>query len=283
MTIEALEKELKFGQLQSLYLLYGEELYLLESNLKRIKTLFGECVKGINFIMIDEQNVSEIISDIETPSFGYEKKLIIARNTGLFKKEGKRKIIRVMAKTIDIELQKQLDKPQAWFCKYFPARIRNVSEREIADRKLVFDFKDGRAYEEVAQRTAANMTERYGTSCTNIVFSPVPASTDKKNEIRYKAFCQRVCELTGAINGYDHVSVSGERLTIHENRKAEKEVRKVNVIEFDSAFFNGRSVVVFDDVITKGLSYATYANQLESLGANVLGGIFLARTHYKVK
>lgn len=52
-----------------------------------------------------------------------------------------------MAKTIDIELQKQLDKPQAWFCKYFPARIRNVSEREIADRKLVFDFKDGRAYE----------------------------------------------------------------------------------------------------------------------------------------
>ena len=91
MTIENLEKELKSGQLQSLYLLYGEELYLLETNLKKIKTLFGECVKGINFIMIDEQNVPEIISDIETPSFGYEKKLKIARNTGLFKKEGKKK------------------------------------------------------------------------------------------------------------------------------------------------------------------------------------------------
>ena len=91
MTIENLEKELKSGQLQSLYLLYGEELYLLETNLKKIKTQFGECVKGINFIMIDEQNVPEIISDIETPSFGYEKKLIIARNTGLFKKEGKKK------------------------------------------------------------------------------------------------------------------------------------------------------------------------------------------------
>ena len=92
MTIENLEKELKDGQLQSLYLLYGEELYLLESNLKRIRNLFGECIKGINYIMIDEQNVSEIISDIETPSFGYEKKLIIARNTGLFKKEAKKKI-----------------------------------------------------------------------------------------------------------------------------------------------------------------------------------------------
>lgn len=188
-----------------------------------------------------------------------------------------------MAKTIDIELQKQLDKPQTWFCKYFPARIRNVGEREIADRKLVFDFKDGRAYEEVARRTATAMTERYGATCADIVFSPVPASTREKNEIRYKAFCQMVCELTGAINGYDHVSVCGDRMTVHENRKAERDVRNADVIEFDPAFFSGKMVVVFDDVITKGLSYAMYANRLESLGANVLGGVFLARTHYKVR
>ena len=79
-----------------------------------------------------------------------------------------------MAKTIDIELQKQLDKPQAWFCKYFPARIRNVSEREIADRKLVFDFKDGRAYEEVAQRTAANMTEQSSEKPMLVIRSELP-------------------------------------------------------------------------------------------------------------
>ena len=91
MTIDNLEKELKMGKLNSIYLLYGEELFLLENCLKKIKGLFGECVKGINYILIDEQNVSEIINDIETPSFGYEKKLIIAKNTGLFKKEGKKK------------------------------------------------------------------------------------------------------------------------------------------------------------------------------------------------
>ena len=34
----------------------------------------------------------EIISDLETPSFGFEKKLIIAKNTGLFKKEGRKKV-----------------------------------------------------------------------------------------------------------------------------------------------------------------------------------------------
>ena len=81
-SIENLEKELKNGKLQSLYLLYGEELFLLESSLKKIKTLFGECIKGINYISIDETNYNDLITNMETPSFGYEKKLIIARNTG---------------------------------------------------------------------------------------------------------------------------------------------------------------------------------------------------------
>lgn len=91
LSIENLEKELKNGELQSLYLLYGEELFLLESSLKKIKRLFGEAIKGINYINIDETNCNELIADMETPSFGYERKLIIARNTGLLKKEGKRK------------------------------------------------------------------------------------------------------------------------------------------------------------------------------------------------
>lgn len=76
-----------------------------------------------------------------------------------------------MAHKNDYQIQKQLDKPQTWFCKYYPARIRNVGEKEIADRQLVFDFKDGRAYEEVAQRTAENMLTLYGKGCVNIVFA----------------------------------------------------------------------------------------------------------------
>ena len=35
--------------------------------------------------------MNELIQDIETPAFGYEKKMIIIRNSGLLKKEGKRK------------------------------------------------------------------------------------------------------------------------------------------------------------------------------------------------
>lgn len=41
------------------------------------------------------------------------------------------------------------------------------------------------------------------------VFTCIPASTAEKNETRYKAFSEKVCELTGAINAYDHIKVSG--------------------------------------------------------------------------
>ncbi len=90
-SIENLEKELNNKELKSLYLFFGEEKYIIEKNTKKIKNIFGETIKGINYVLIDETNVGTIISEIETPSFGYNKKLIIAKNTGLLKKETKRK------------------------------------------------------------------------------------------------------------------------------------------------------------------------------------------------
>ena len=91
MKVEELEKKLKQEELNSLYLLYGEEKFLLETSLKKIKKLFGETLKGVNYITIDETNIGEIIPNIETPSFGFEKKLIVAKGTGIFKKESKKK------------------------------------------------------------------------------------------------------------------------------------------------------------------------------------------------
>ena len=58
---------------------------------------------------------------------------------------------------MDESIRKQLEKPQTWFCKYFPKRIQNVGEKEIADRQMVYDFKDGRSHEAVAQMTAARI------------------------------------------------------------------------------------------------------------------------------
>ena len=73
----------------AIYLFYGEETYLLETRVKKIRREYQQLILGINFIQIDDTNAEELIADLETPAFGFDKKLIIAKNTGLFKKEKK--------------------------------------------------------------------------------------------------------------------------------------------------------------------------------------------------
>ena len=84
--IKDIEKELK-----PLYLIYGEEQYLVDTAVNKIKKKFGEKVLGINYVLIDETGINDIIQNIEMPSFGYDKKLIIVKNSGLLKKDGRKK------------------------------------------------------------------------------------------------------------------------------------------------------------------------------------------------
>ena len=74
-SVEKLEGELNNGKLNSMYILFGEELFLLESSLNKIKNIFGEKIRGINYIVIDDTNLAELISDMETPAFRLSKKI----------------------------------------------------------------------------------------------------------------------------------------------------------------------------------------------------------------
>ena len=151
MKIEELEKELKQGRLQALYALYGEETFLLENCVKNIKKLFGEKITGINYILLDETNINAIISDIETPAFGYEKKLIIAKNTGLFKKDLKRK-----SKNDNSDLKEKLNT-------YIKENISQINETVV----IVF-------IEETAEKCELLSTiDKYGITCNFEYLKPI--------------------------------------------------------------------------------------------------------------
>lgn len=185
---------------------------------------------------------------------------------------------------MDESILKQLRKIKVHFLKYYPVRIKNVGLKEQIARQIIWDFKDGKAFENVAQMAAYHLNEQFGEQVKDIVFCCIPASSPQKNEIRYKDFSARVCELSGAVNGYDHIRVQSERLAVHEHRRdKEKNISMVQVIDFDEVFFKNKSCLLFDDIITKGVSYSNFANLLEQFGANVLGGFFLGKTFYKIR
>lgn len=126
MEVSLLEKSLNEGKLNSLYLLYGEERFLLENCLKKIQKLFGEKLSGINYISLDSTNVSNIIADIETPAFGYDKKLIIVRESGLLKKKTRAK------KSEEIlEDKKQDNKETKKVAEYIEANIKEINDSVI--------------------------------------------------------------------------------------------------------------------------------------------------------
>lgn len=171
----------------------------------------------------------------------------------------------------------QWSKFMYFFFDYLPTKYE-ANQREWDIRHLVWDFKDGKRSLQVAEMVARKIRLQFGAKTNEVVFCCIPASTPQKNEQRYKTFAAEVCRLAGTVNAYDHVGIEGTRLAIHEKGNTTKSVESVQVIHFDKAFFDHKKVLVFDDVLTRGYSYARFSCELEYFGATVLGGYFLGRT-----
>lgn len=61
-----------------------------------------------------------------------------------------------------------------------------------------------------------------------------------------------------------------------------KVIEDVSSDEIKVVFFKGKKVLCFDDILTKGFSYARFALQLEKLGAEILGGFFIGKTQFQM-
>lgn len=170
----------------------------------------------------------------------------------------------------------QWHKPMISFFDYVPTKYE-ATAREKQIRSLIWDFKAGKRTKQVAKIVADKISEKFGSFSENIVFACIPASSADRTETRYHDFCEEVSRLCGCVNGYNAIHVDGSRMAIHETNKG-KSVKNTEIITFDADFFNGARVIVFDDILTKGHSYARFATALENLGAEVLGGYFLGKT-----
>ena len=159
-----------------IYLLYGEDEYLRNEYLKKIKKEFGEIQLGINYVQVDENNVSNIISDIETPAFGYPTKLIIAKDTGLFKK--KNALADTLAdylKTANLEgvelvfVENEADKNSLFNTISKIGEVKEFKEQKLP--QLITKVKSiAKAYNvNIAENTASYFIECVGTNMSDII------------------------------------------------------------------------------------------------------------------
>ena len=187
--------------------------------------------------------------------------------------------------TVNVYIKGQEDKELISFLRYFPSRIKNIGMDAVFDRQIVYDYRDGRSHLEVAKCVAKFLVKKFGRKICNVVFSCIPARSPERNEMRNRHFSELVCKFSGAIDGFSHVSVIGERTAVHGTKiKKEERAKRINEqnnIEIDADFFKNKEVCIWDDVVTTGASFNAYVSQLEQAGAHVTNGIFLAKTSYK--
>ena len=130
-----------------------------------------------------------------------------------------------------------------------------------------------------ALQTVTNLVENalrsaFGTKTEYLTLVCLTASTQRKTELRYKDFAEQVCKDLNMTNGYSYIRVIEGGNAKHDGGDGSRR------ISYDRFFFNGKYVILFDDVRTTGHSLEQERKIMEELGAKVICAITIAQTTY---
>ena len=170
-----------------------------------------------------------------------------------------------------------------WFVPYYPYRKYKSSATSDmwADWKFIWNFKNdegtpSQAHTAALQRairlTESALRQTFHQKVSNLTLVCLPASSASKNQRRFAAFSRTVCQDLGMQDGFGHIRITADATPKHKGGTGEPKKW------YDSSFFWGKYVIIFDDVSTSGKSLVKEKAKLESLGAKVIGAITLAQT-----
>lgn len=161
---------------------------------------------------------------------------------------------------------------------YIPRRFQGSASFEEQDVcRMILGFKDGRnVYTRWAAAQFAKALELVDLSETVIVC--IPASTQCAHVRRWKRFSKLLCQKTGAIDGFSHIQVVGNRKRAHITGEYELATNIKHLLNIDADFFRGKKVMVIDDIYTTGRSSDAFIGAIEAQGATVTMAMFLAKT-----
>jgi len=161
---------------------------------------------------------------------------------------------------------------------YVPQRfLGRVSFEQKILNMMILGFKDGRnVYSRIFARQMARALSEIDMS--DVVVVCVPASTRYSHVRRWKQFSAMLCRLTGAVDGFDRVQVSGSRKRAHLTGECELAKNIKHYVHIDADFFRGKKVLVIDDIYTTGQSSTAFIGAMQAAGASVVMAMFLAKT-----
>lgn len=146
-----------------------------------------------------------------------------------------------------------------------------LSDAEWANRDYIVNFKGNSeltteadhqaALQKAIRDVSALVADTFGADARQLTFVCIPASLQSNTQRRFEHFGQEVCQACGMENAYAHF-IYGEEGTDYT---------------IDEAFFDGKQVLLFDDIIASGKSVCRFADCLSALGAHVVAAVALGK------
>lgn len=170
---------------------------------------------------------------------------------------------------------------------YYPTTCDfEATDEEWGNRWLVWDFKNTpgktkaseheKALNDLLPRFQKLLNESFGKdNLKYLTLVCIPGSSKEKTELRYKEFSERLCKLTGMEDSYNYVTVTKDAVAKHLGGSGQNEVK------VDKNFFKGKYVLLFDDIITRGVSMRRFKTVMMDAGAHVVAGMSIGMTKHE--
>ena len=169
-----IDEDIKSGQLNHIYLLYGEEAYLRKQYKERLKKALSPEDDSMNYSYFEGKDISvgEIIDLAETMPFLSDKRAIIIENSPFFKSEGEKiaeYLNAVPETTYLVFVEESVDKRSKLYKSIAKngcvVELNGLSEDKIITWILGILKKDNK---KITQSTMHYLLDKIGTDMENI-------------------------------------------------------------------------------------------------------------------
>lgn len=180
--------------------------------------------------------------------------------------------------------------PHKWQCDYYKYEDNKAdATQEMRDTwNYIYPFKNDpkrninpvhhqRALEKAVYWVTETLKTTFGSYVSELTLVCLTASTKENNDRRFKIFAERVCSNLNMRNAYSHINIISDGEAKHYGGKVKA------TKSYDRSWFEGKFIVLFDDVRTSGGSMNEEKRVLESMGATVICAITLAQTCSRVR
>ncbi len=204
--MQRLNQDMKTGQLNHIYLVYGEEAYLRKQYKNRLKeAIIGDDSMNYHYYEGKGVTIGEVIDQAETMPFFSEKRLILMENTGLFKGggEGLSEYLKSPAQTVYfLFVETEVDKRSKLY--------KTVSAKGCA---VEFGIQDENTLKRWVLGMVKRENKRISEPALNFLLEMTGTDMENIQKEMEKLFCY--CMDQDAITERDIVQICTKRISSH--------------------------------------------------------------------